>query len=131
MAEFSPSQHSARNNCGGRDYSSVADLIGPAISAAGSITGTVIGSSSSRKVREAQLKNEQELADKQAELTELQAQAERAKGSSASAGSALEALKTKRTMVLVGFGVISVGLLGLITTSLFQRSPEAEYEDEE
>ena len=131
MAEFSPSQLSARNNCGGGDYGSAAAIIGPAISAVSSIATTVIGASSSKKGQAAQIKHEQELADKQAELMELQIQSEKAKIASVSAGGVLETLRTKRTMVLAGFGVVSVSILAGTAILIFRRPPPEVYEGDE
>ena len=131
MATFQPSAVSARQNTG--ISAAAASLIGAGISAAGGLASAGIGTSSSRKAQERQIKHEQEMADKHAQLALLQAQTDDGSDAQAAATQALEAIRSKRMMVLAGFGLAGLAIIGL-TVVMATRSGSSEddyYEDEE
>lgn len=138
MTTFQPSPCSARNNCGEPDYgdyygltAAAAALIGAGVSVAGGVTTTAIGTSSSKKAQARQLAHEEKMAAKQMELAQLQSATDDGGAVQAQATQALEALRAKKTMVLAGFGLAGLAILGLtVVAATRSRADDYEYEED-
>jgi hypothetical protein len=130
VARFQPSPHSRSNPI----TAVAATLIGAGVSLAGGVASTAVGTVSSKRGQERQIAHEQKMADKQAELALLQARTDDGSAASNAAMQALESIRSKKTMVVAGFGLAGIAVIALTVVLVIRPGSTEyaeEYEDEE